>query len=347
MSPVNSISDSSPSGRTCRCRCSSRSSTARVRFWAPGRSAARTIRFRCHRSFQSASRLDPLSRVISPSNPSPDAIGRADQLSIMGRSRAVRPGNARHGRPARCSRRGRVAGRKPRAPGRGCNEWSGHGDGVARCLDRARDRSGLLQCSRGVARDPHGRALRRTAVPGRPRISQQSTKPPNCRPSHSAMGSLATTEPKSESEVRPPVSAAPSREPAALVVVDSPGGFPLLGTAAVGYWRTRVADPDADSGTPPLGDWNSDASNPLEKPGTGHSSMPLATEEGAARTEQSDRAAGPCAVSPVPSLRAWDWPPSLTLNALLSQPIAGFDYLASRLYRSGFAAFSLRRKRDP
>jgi hypothetical protein len=107
-------------------------------------------------------------------------------------------------------------------------------------------------------------------------------------------------------------------EPEAQVALRGPGGFPLLGAAAIGDWR-RTPDMVANA----LETWD------LEESGT------LPSEQFQPQAEVKL------------AVEAWQpprWEESgltlsfglsvatvLTLNVLLSDPVAGFDYLASRL----------------
>ena len=167
--------------------------------------------------------------------------------------------------------------------------------------------------------------------------------PGTSAPQEVAAGSLARPESEREGEPRPGEPAVAGRDPEASVVVISTGGFPLMGATAVGYWRWRGTAPEAvpemtasalearSEGVESTGDPDLD----------GRPAVLLAEGEVIAK-EQAVR------------LRAWGgFPVSVfsglgvaivwTLNAVLSQPIAGYDYLTARLYRSRIRAFSRRK----
>jgi hypothetical protein len=161
----------------------------------------------------------------------------------------------------------------------------------------------------------------------------------------SITGPLATTGTERPGEVQP-AAPAPSGEPETLVAVRGPGGFPLLGVSAVGSWRRREAEPDDGSdSTPTIGDWNSTETRNLESPGLDLSSVSLASEQDAL-TQESESGVRAWRGLPVSISSSLGLATVLTLNALLSQPIAGFDYLASRLYRSGIGSFSRQKRRS-
>ncbi len=161
-------------------------------------------------------------------------------------------------------------------------------------------------------------------------------------PQEVAAESMARTGSESGGEPRPSELAVPGRDPEARVVVVGTGGFPLMGATAVGYWRERGPAPEAFPGmTAPA----------LEE-----------RSEGVESTDDHDLQARPAvslaegeviASDQASRLRTWrGFPVSvfsglgvatvLTLNAVLSQPIAGYDYLTAKLYRSGIRAFSRR-----
>ncbi|MBV8310612.1 MAG: hypothetical protein JO344_09530 [Planctomycetaceae bacterium] len=158
-----------------------------------------------------------------------------------------------------------------------------------------------------------------------------------------AAGSLARPESERESEPRPGEPAVAGRDPEASIVVISTDGFPLMGATAVGYWRWRGTTPEA---VPEM------TASALE-----------ARSEGVESTADPDLDGRPAvllaegeviAKEKAVRLRAWGrFPVSVfsglgvatvwTLNAVLSQPIAGYDYLTARLYRSRIGAFSRRK----
>src|SRR5208337_341034 len=178
--------------------------------------------------------------------------------------------------------------------------------------------------------------------------------PGTSAPQEVAAGSLARPESGPEGEPRPGEPAVAGRDPEASVVVISTGGFPLMGATAVGYWRWRGTDPEA------VPEWR----------GTDPEAVPEMTApvlearfEGVESTGDPDLDGRPAvllaegeviAKEQAVRLRAWGgFPMSVfsdlgaatvwTLNAVLSQPIAGYDYLTARLYRSRIRAFSRRK----
>jgi hypothetical protein len=177
--------------------------------------------------------------------------------------------------------------------------------------------------------------------------------PGTSAPQEVAAGSLARPESEREGEPRPGEPAVAGRDPEASVVVISTGGFPLMGATAVGYWRWRGTDPEA------VPEWR----------GTDPEAVPEMTApvlearfEGVESTGDPDLDGRPAvllaegeviAKEQAVRLRAWGrLPVSVfsglgvatvwTLNAVLSQPIAGYDYLTARLYRSRIGACSRR-----
>src|SRR5271157_1730912 len=161
-------------------------------------------------------------------------------------------------------------------------------------------------------------------------------------PQDVAAGSLARPESEREGEPRPGEPAVAGRDPEASVVV-STGGFPLMGATAVGYWRWRGTDPEAvPEMTAPALEARSEGVESTGNPDLDGRPAVLLAEGEVIAKEQAVR------------LQAWSgfrvsvfsglgvatvW----TLNAVLSQPIAGYDYLTARLYRSRIRAFSRRK----
>ncbi len=117
------------------------------------------------------------------------------------------------------------------------------------------------------------------------------------------------------------------KEPEALVVINGPGGFRLLGAVALGHRRKNPATGVGDFVTPSaLSDMN------LE-----HAAQELranadcsVTEEGVTDRSRSPRGR-PWGGFPVSVFSGLGLATVFTLNAVLSQPMAGFDYLTSRL----------------
>ncbi|MGA2702247.1 MAG: hypothetical protein ABSH35_14275 [Isosphaeraceae bacterium] len=166
--------------------------------------------------------------------------------------------------------------------------------------------------------------------------------PGTSAPQEVVAGSLARPESEREGEPRPGEPAVAGRDPEASVVV-STGGFPLMGATAVGYWRWRGTAPEAvpamtasalearSEGVESTGDPDLD----------GRPAVLLAEGEVIAKEQAvRHRAWSGFRVSVFSGLGvATVW----TLNAVLSQPIAGYDYLTARLYRSRIGACSRRK----
>jgi len=160
--------------------------------------------------------------------------------------------------------------------------------------------------------------------------------PGTSAPQEVAAGSLARPESEREGEPRPGEPAVAGRDPEASVVVIGTGGFPLMGATAVGYWRLRGTDPEAvPEMTAPALEARSEGVESTGDPDLDGRPAVLLAEGEVIAKEQAVR------------LRAWSgfrvsvffW----TLNAVLSQPIAGYDYLTARLYRSRIGACSRRK----
>jgi hypothetical protein len=121
------------------------------------------------------------------------------------------------------------------------------------------------------------------------------------------------------------------REPEALVVINGPGGFRLLGAVALGHRRKNPATVIGDFATPSvLSDGNSEhATQEL----LANADSPV-TEEGV--TDQSRSPHGrPWGRFPVSVFSGLGLATIFTLNSVLSQPIAGFDYLTSHMDPGG------------
>src|SRR5271166_5957126 len=162
--------------------------------------------------------------------------------------------------------------------------------------------------------------------------------PGTSAPQEVAAGSLARPESEREGEPRPGEPAVAGRDPEASVVI-STGGFPLMGATAVGYWRWRGTAPEAvpEMTASALEARSEGVESTADPDLDGRPAVLLAEGEVIAK-EQAVR------------LRAWGrFPVSVfsgfgvatvwTLNAVLSQPIAGYDYLTAKLYRSRIGAF--------
>jgi hypothetical protein len=118
----------------------------------------------------------------------------------------------------------------------------------------------------------------------------------------------------------------------ALVVIHGPGGFPLLGAVAIGHRRSNPVTDVGDFATPAA----------MEESGTEESDTEVAAQGPLANPDIPATEDAVPAQAPTLRDRPWSgFPISIfsglgaatvfTLNAVLSQPIAGFDYLTSRL----------------
>ena len=128
------------------------------------------------------------------------------------------------------------------------------------------------------------------------------------------------------------------QEPDALVVIHGPGGFPLLGAVAIGHHRRSNPARDVDVGdfATPADMGNGDRPDAVGLAARGL----LASADNAAAaddlTAQSRTPHGrPWRGFPVSVFSALGVATVFTLNAVLSQPIAGFDFLTARLDASG------------
>ena len=165
--------------------------------------------------------------------------------------------------------------------------------------------------------------------------------PGTSAPQEVAAGSLARPESEREGEPRPGEPAVAGRDPEASVVI-STGGFPLMGATAVGYWRWRGTAPEAvpEMTAPVLEARSGGVESTGDPDPDGRPAVLLAEGEVIAKGQAVRlRDWGGFPVSVFSGLGAAVW----TLNAVLSQPIAGYDYLTARLYRSRIRAFSRRK----
>jgi hypothetical protein len=129
-----------------------------------------------------------------------------------------------------------------------------------------------------------------------------------------------------------------------VVQMPGPGGFPLLAATAVGHGRKRsLVLEDAPISTPPSQDGSEGIAEQTDRLNLRASLLPVEIQ------------GEPASVHPF-RVRSWGRFPAslfsglgiatvLTLNALLSQPIAGFDYLTTRFDASGTGRFARRGKR--
>jgi hypothetical protein len=139
--------------------------------------------------------------------------------------------------------------------------------------------------------------------------------------------SVKAPAPGDEEQVDPVALSETETRPDALVVIRGPGGFPLLGAGAIGRRpRALVANPGSPAAPPEL----------LTM--TGLAAGNLASGQDVAEAEAgplSDASAYTWRGSPIPGYSGLGLVSVVTLNAVLSEPIAGFDYLASRLDAGG------------
>jgi hypothetical protein len=158
-----------------------------------------------------------------------------------------------------------------------------------------------------------------------------------------------TSRPADDPDPGPAPRSQRDQEPDALVVIQGPGGFPLLGAVAIGHhrWRSPAGAGDAGDFAIPAGTGGEDRPD----------AVGLAAQGLLARADNPVAEGDPTAQSPIPGVRPSDGAPTVrkgswrgfplsvfsalgvatvfTLNAVLSQPIAGFDYLTARLDAGG------------
>jgi hypothetical protein len=136
--------------------------------------------------------------------------------------------------------------------------------------------------------------------------------------------------------------------PDALVVIHGPGGFPLLGAVAIGRrWSHPARDVDVGDFATPADLGHGDRPDAVGLAGQGllacgDGSLTAEVPAAQSRTlrgRPSDRAPTVREASwrgfPVSVFSALGVATVFTLNAVLSQPIAGFDYLTARLDSGG------------
>ncbi|MGP0065167.1 MAG: hypothetical protein ACLQGP_16405 [Isosphaeraceae bacterium] len=117
--------------------------------------------------------------------------------------------------------------------------------------------------------------------------------------------------------------------PDALVIVHGPGGFPLLGAVALGHRRGNSTADMGDPESPADGSYEDFQAESRALPAVSASAIPSTDGSSTARSRAfRDRAWGRFSV---PFFSGLGLATVFTLNAVLSQPIAGFDYLTSRL----------------
>jgi hypothetical protein len=152
---------------------------------------------------------------------------------------------------------------------------------------------------------------------------------------------LTATTPRPAGVAEPTEPAGREKNPDVLVAVNGPGGFPLLGAVAIGHRRrnptTGAGDPAT---TPDLADGDLQV---LARSVPAEPEIPLTEGDIAARSlTLPDR---PWRGLPISVFSGLGIATVFTLNAVLSQPIAGYDYLNSRLDADGGPA--PRRKNRP
>jgi hypothetical protein len=129
-----------------------------------------------------------------------------------------------------------------------------------------------------------------------------------------------------------------------VALVPGPGGFPLLGATAVGHGRRRSAGiEEAPIVIPPTQNWTQGIDEPTERLDLQASLLPGEIEAAGAHSLRTHS----WARFPVSLFSGLGIATVLTLNALLSQPIAGFDYLTSRFDALARGKFAGRGKRRP
>jgi len=190
----------------------------------------------------------------------------------------------------------------------------------------------------------------RSARPSGSLLSDRDLAPPVASDFHAAVNkewderSLAGLSPRQANDVEPVARSRGEKEPDALVVIHGPGGFPLLGAVAIGHRRRNPATDVGDVAAPPAlrdGDPQVVARlAALELPANPHIPM---TEEGATAQSRALRVR-PWGGFPVSFFSGLGLATIFTLNAVLSQPLAGFDFLSSRL-DAGAGLRSNRRER--
>jgi hypothetical protein len=182
-----------------------------------------------------------------------------------------------------------------------------------------------------------GSAAVRSVAPSGGLLSDADPTPPAARDFNAVVNrerddqSTKGPTPVRRSESPPPVLTANENNPDALMEIHGPGGFPLVGALAVGH-RRRVT-------TTEIGDFATGQA--IGEPGP-QSATELATAMLTAKLDSTSaekvdttmiEALNPRELTeyPVTVYSGLGLATVLTLNAVLSQPMAGFDYLPSRL----------------
>jgi hypothetical protein len=143
--------------------------------------------------------------------------------------------------------------------------------------------------------------------------------------------SLSGPAPREGKDVEPTALSGREHGPDSLVVINGPGGFPLLGAVAIGH---RTKNPRTGVGDFAMPRADGDRGGELA---VGFAAEEFLAEAAIPRTELGETVQSRIR----PDRAGWGLSASLfsglglatifTLNALLSQPIAGFDYLTNRL----------------
>jgi hypothetical protein len=197
-----------------------------------------------------------------------------------------------------------------------------------------------------------GSPIMRSPRPSGGLLSDGDPAPPADR-DFNALASQVDEKPLTEpaardgSELEPTVVAGQKHEPDSLVVLNGPGGFPLLAAVAIGHRRRDAASDVGDFATNPAAtDWSAEQAAGL-----------LAQESGATAEISELRAVNSGETQIRATRQWWRHPISVfsglglatvfTLNALFSQPIAGFDFLAGRLEAAGRSRNPMRSRTKP
>jgi hypothetical protein len=182
-----------------------------------------------------------------------------------------------------------------------------------------------------------GSPAMRSARPAGGLLSDGNPAPPAARDFSAAVNkewdepSLTGAAPRVGSDIQPTALAEREKESDALVVTRGPGGFPLLGAVAIGH-RPRNSALDLGDFSPIRASRNVDP-----KVAVGVVAQDFVVTSDIAANEPGDQA-----TSQALSGRGWakysvsvfsglGLATVFTLNAVFSQPIAGFDYLTSRM----------------
>ncbi len=138
---------------------------------------------------------------------------------------------------------------------------------------------------------------------------------------------LARQTARPADKVEPADSSGPEREPDALVVIHGPGGFPLLGAVALGHRRGNSTVDMGDVTAPPALSYEEFQAAARALPAASDVPSTDATVSISPRAFH-DRRWGRFSV---PIFSGLGLATVFTLNAVLSPPMAGFDYLTGRL----------------